>query len=344
MSGLFDRSLADLLNGSLIWLKKRRSAWRDGNLSDDEVRDKLCELLAAALKTTPLELSVRRREKFADLLREAKDNLLMFAASEAKIDTAQLRHARDLFRRMALTYLNGRPLAYVVGYTTFMGLEIICTDDVLIPRSDSEVLLERILDVLLTEGLSSEFYHGARILEIGTGSGCLALALQMERVRTAGARVESLVATDNSSRALSVAARNVEAHYAEHLVNLVETDIYPPTDVYGTFDLIFGNPPYIPTADLAGLDAEVREHEPLAALDGGTDGLAIIRRILAGLPRYLRPGGYILLEHGYDQREAIRALFEEWADPDGRFRLGDVKQYVDYAGNPRVIAARLRNR
>ncbi|NLZ55523.1 MAG: peptide chain release factor N(5)-glutamine methyltransferase [Clostridiaceae bacterium] len=344
MSGLFDRSLADLLNGSLAWLKRRRSAWRNGNLSDAEVRDKLFELLAGVLKTTTLELSVKRRVKFADLLGEAKGNLLMFADSEEKIDEAQLRYARNLFHRMALTYLSGRPLAYIVGYTVFMGLEIICTEDVLIPRSDSEVLLERILDVLLAEGLSSEFYRGARILEIGTGSACLALALQAERVRTAGARVATLVATDNSARALGVAARNVEAYYAEHLVDLVEADIYPPAEAHGIFDLIFSNPPYIPTADLAGLDAEVREHEPLAALDGGPDGLAIIRRILADLQRYLRPGGYLLLEHGYDQRESIRALFEEWADPDGKFRLGDIEQYADYAGNPRVISARLRSR
>jgi release factor glutamine methyltransferase len=212
------------------------------------------------------------------------------------------------------------PLAYLTGEREFWSLRLQVDRRVLVPRPETETLVEAALERLGA---------GARVADVGTGSGAIVIALAREL--TAGA----FFGVDRSAAALEVARANAAAHGVGERITFVEGDLLAPlAEVPDGFDAIVSNPPYIPTADLRGLQPEVRDHEPRAALDGGRDGLALIGRLVAEAPPLLRPGGWLLLEIGAGQADAVRGLLAR----DGRY--APAASRCDLAGIERVIAAR----
>jgi release factor glutamine methyltransferase len=221
---------------------------------------------------------------------------------------------RGRFEQAVAQRLGGAPLAYLVGTQEFYGHCFLVTPAVLVPRPDTEVLVDAALALL-------EGRQAARVLELGTGSGCIALALSL-------ARPDLLVlATDRSWPALQIARENQRRLGAR--MQLLAADWYAP--LAGSFDLIISNPPYIAVGDahLGGLS-----HEPQGALTGGQDGLQDLRRIVAGAPQQLAPEGRLLLEHGYDQGAAVRLLLRQSG-------FCGVRTLQDLAGHERVCVGRL---
>jgi release factor glutamine methyltransferase len=210
--------------------------------------------------------------------------------------------------------LQGKPTQYITGRQEFYGREFLVTPDVLIPRQETEVVVETALEI----------GHGARhILDAGTGSGALAVTLQFE--------THALVCgTDISAPALAVARENARRLGAP--VDFVQCDLM--SAIAGrSIDLIVSNPPYVPLSEREGLQREVRDHEPEAALFAGPTGFEIYERLVAEAERVLRPGGRMIMELGYNSRDRVLAMFGS--------RWQDVRVTPDLAGIPRALAARL---
>jgi release factor glutamine methyltransferase len=199
------------------------------------------------------------------------------------------------------------PVAYIVGAREFWGLPFEVTPDVLIPRPETELIVEEALE-LFPAG-----HAPAVIVDAGTGSGCLAVALALE---FAQARV---IATDISEAALAVARRNAAANGAGQRIDFRAGDLLAP--VTESADLIVSNPPYVASGDAPGLVPEVREHEPHVALFAGGDGLAVFEKLFPSAATRLRPGGRLIVEVGYDQDERVARI----ASRDG-WSLSHVRQ------------------
>ncbi len=212
------------------------------------------------------------------------------------------------------------PLAYVTGEREFWSLRLRVDPHVLVPRPETETLVEAALDRLRP---------GARVADVGTGSGAIVIAVAREL--GAGA----FLGTDRSAPALAVARANAAEHGLADRIEFREGDLLEPLCARpGSLDALVSNPPYIPTAEIEGLQAEVRDFEPRAALDGGPDGLALIGRIVAGAAPLLRHGGWLLLEIGAGQADRVRTLLQR----TGRFV--EISSRRDLGGIERVIAAR----
>lgn len=205
----------------------------------------------------------------------------------------------------------GYPLAYLVKEAYFYDLVFTVDERVLIPRPDTERLVEKAI-ALLPEG--------ARFIDFGTGSGCIAITILFHRPDVKG------VAVDLSPDALAVAKRNAERYGVSDRLMLIRSDMKEPLFVDGSFDLVISNPPYIPTADIAEYPSLV--HEPQGALDGGEDGMAFYRALLACHADRLKVGGGFLFEIGFDQGRAIRELAESAGYT--------VEVFKDYGKNDRV--------
>ena len=219
---------------------------------------------------------------------------------------------------MAAQRALGQPIAYLLERREFYGREFAVNADVLIPRPETETLIEAALARLTPR---------AAILDLGTGSGAIAVTLACQRPE---ARV---VATDASAAALRVARGNAERHHCEARIELVEGDWYAPVGDR-RFDLIASNPPYVAAGDPHLSRGDLR-FEPRGALsDGSADGLGSIRAIVAGAPAHLDPGGWLLLEHGYDQAAAVAGLLAQ-----AGFR--DLVSIPDLAGIPRVAGGKI---
>ena len=206
------------------------------------------------------------------------------------------------------------PLQYLMGECEFMGYDFYVDERVLIPRPETELLAERAIAAL------REHPHPVA-LDLCCGNGALAVSMALE---VPGAQVH---AADLSPDALAVTAKNAELLGAS--VTLHQGDLFAAVPEIA-FDVIVSNPPYIPSADCLTLQEEVRR-EPMMALDGGADGLNFYRRIASDAPKFLRPGGVLLLEVGFDQAEAVMALLADFAD---------VQAHEDYQHIPRMIEAR----
>ncbi len=222
------------------------------------------------------------------------------------------------FRKLLEGRRRGVPIAHLTGVKEFWSLPFRVGPSVLIPRPETEMLVERVL-ALTPTGRES-------ILDVGTGCGCIAVALARERPR---ARV---VASDVSARALAVARANAARHGAAG-IEFVRGSLLAPFRRRGDrFDVVVSNPPYIPRPEYEALEDEVRRHEPRRALLGGEDGLDLIRRLARQAPRVLSPGGYLVLEIGDGQRRgALDAFGAGWRE---------IETGWDLAGVPRVITAR----
>ena len=225
-------------------------------------------------------------------------------------------------RRLAQRHLDGEPVAYLIGEWEFHGLPIVVTPDVLIPRMDTEVLVDAALRVLVGRKMN------ARILDLCSGSGCIGCALAHE---LPAARV---VMVDISEEALAVSKENLRRNHQNRTICLKADALEKPPMGIGTFDLIVSNPPYVASMDILTLDSSVRDYEPLGALDGGEDGLMFYRAIVRHWTQILRPGGWLMFEVGEDQADAVMALMTEE-------KYTDVTALEDTAGIRRVVVGRI---
>ncbi|HEY9402940.1 MAG TPA: peptide chain release factor N(5)-glutamine methyltransferase [Pyrinomonadaceae bacterium] len=252
----------------------------------------------------------------------ARDHAFLIAHSDDELEP----HALALFRERTGRRAAGEPVQYITGRQEFYGLDFEVNPAVLIPRPETELLVEVALELLRERGTTTT----PLVCDVGTGSGCIPVALLHER---GGARACGL---DISPDALAVAARNSARHGVAERLTLLVSDCFDALDPRASvFDLITSNPPYIAESDLPHLQREVREHEPRVALTPGGDGLRVIRRLVAEAPRFLDAGGHLIFEIGYDQHEAVARL----VDPN-IWTLLDIRR--DLQGIPRVVALRRR--
>ena len=193
--------------------------------------------------------------------------------------------------------LRGEPVAYITGTWEFYGLPIITNSDVLIPRMDTEVLVEQAVELLMGKKMN------ARILDLCCGSGCITCALAHELPAS------RLMAIDISANALEVCRQNLSANRISSRVICMQTDVLsaPPLGI-GEFDMIVANPPYIPSSEINSLDPSVRDYEPVWALDGGEDGLKFYKGIIKYWKALLPVGGYLVFEVGEGQAEPVREM------------------------------------
>ena len=213
------------------------------------------------------------------------------------------------------------PLAQILGRQSFYGLDFFVNEDVLIPRADTECLVDLVLedyaDLAKQAGSSS-----LNILDLCTGSGCIGISVAKHLP------YQELLLVDLSEKALAVAKKNAEKHLGEN-VTLLQSDLL--TGVQGKkFSLLLSNPPYIVSRVIPGLEREVSEYEPKMALDGGEDGLVFYRRIAKEAKAVLLPGARLYLEIGYDQGESVKDIFQK----EG---YEAVEVFPDLSGNPRVL-------
>ncbi|WP_026668516.1 peptide chain release factor N(5)-glutamine methyltransferase [Butyrivibrio sp. AE3009] len=243
------------------------------------------------------------------------DHSTLFAHPDREVSDKELEAYRELLARRE----QREPVAYILGNWDFMGLTFRVNSDVLIPEQDSELLVEEAMRFC---------EDGMKVLDLCTGSGCIGLSLLRFTNYT------NLVATDISAKALDVARSNAESLGLSDRATFIETDLFPEIpDKDKRYDLILSNPPYIASSVIEGLAPEVRDYEPRLALDGDEDGLAFYRRIVQNAGDYLYSSGYLIMEIGYDQAEAVTGLMEA----DGRYH--DIEVIKDYGGNDRVIRA-----
>jgi release factor glutamine methyltransferase len=236
-----------------------------------------------------------------------RERVYLFVHPEHELAEVEwLHYGRYLHER-----LNGKPTQYITKRQEFYGREFRVTPDVLIPRPETE----HVVEIAKAKG-------AGRVLDVGTGSGALAVTLQLET----GAQVW---ATDISAGAAAVAAENARALGAT--VGIVVCDLMAAI-APDSIDLIVSNPPYVPLTQREGLQREVRDFEPHVALFGGETGFEIYERIVADAARVLRPGGWLVMELGFGSRDRVAAMLAGW---------DDVAVEPDLAGIPRVIAARL---
>ena len=237
-------------------------------------------------------------------------------------DSPDNRAAAGHYGRMIEKRAGRIPLQQILGSQEFMGLEFHVNEHTLIPRQDTETLVELVLE----EQKNVDF----EVLDLCTGSGCIAVSLAVK----GGYR--KVTAVDLSAEALKVAEKNVQVHNCRDRVGLFEGDLFQALDGQRkedrSFDIITSNPPYIPTAVINTLEPEVRDHEPRMALDGTADGLHFYRRIAVEAKPYLKENGVMYLEIGYDQGEAVSALLSE-----NGYR--QIRVCRDLAGNDRVVSA-----
>jgi len=229
--------------------------------------------------------------------------------------------ATRAFTELARRRQAGEPIAYLTGTREFYGRAFKVSPRVLIPRPETELLVRQAL---------ARAGSGARVLDLGTGSGAIAVSLACERADL------RITATDRDDQALAVARRNAQRLAAEAVaggrLQWRAGHWWAAVDAADAYDVVISNPPYVATGD-PHLDRGDLRHEPRAALAAGADGLEALREIVAGAPSHLRPGGWLLLEHGHEQGDAVRALLEA----AGFVETGTL---CDAAGLPRVTIAR----
>jgi len=250
----------------------------------------------------------------------SREELMIAATRKVSVDESD--RYEDLLRRR----LNREPLAYITGQQEFWSLGFLVSGDVLVPRPETETLVERALKHLA----AINNHEAPRILELGTGSGAIAVALASELPQA------EIVATEIAPAALQIARRNASRNGVSNAIRFLQGDLFTALDqeLEKDFDLILSNPPYIPRGEIAHLEAEVSRWEPRAALDGGVDGLDFYRRIIEEAPGYLRQGGAVAVEIGAAIGSLVLALFRN--NP----AYGDTRVYQDYSGRDRVVIAR----
>lgn len=245
------------------------------------------------------------------------DRIRLIVDSNVVLAAEQLQAVRELIQRRR----TGEPIAYILGRREFYGLEFRVDPRVLIPRPDTETLVE----VALRRTESRSLY--GRALDLCTGSGCVAIALSKARATW------QLLGTDTSQDALDAARHNAERLGTLHNLTLRHSDLFDQIEPM-QLDLITCNPPYIPAAEIATLAPDIRNFEPRLALDGGEDGLQIIRRIITQAKPFLNPGGILAMEVGAGQAAAVSALFAAAG-------YAAIERQRDYGGHERVVSGQI---
>lgn len=246
----------------------------------------------------------------------------LYVQYDKPLTREELARFREMVRRRA----RREPVAYITGEKEFWSLPLKTTPAVLIPRPETECLVEAALAFLSKD----EGTHGKKILDLGTGSGAIVLALAAERSH------DDFVAVDRSPSALAIARENARRHGIAGRIRFLGGDWFEPVG-RAVFDLIVSNPPYIRRKDLETLQPEIRQFEPLSALDGGPDGTDALAHIILTAPRYLRPSGCMLLEIGYDQNLLLEAAVRQAGCYD------ETAFIKDYGGHDRVLRLRKRS-
>lgn len=221
------------------------------------------------------------------------------------------------YQAMLARRLQQEPLQYIIGRVEFWSRDFQVTPDVLIPRQETEFVLERILSLVRRQGFDCR-----HILDMGTGSGVIADVLAAELDA-------SVVAVDSSAAALRVAVANINRHQLQDRVTFICSDLFAELGRQQQFDLIVSNPPYVAELEKNDLHPEVSEYEPALALFAGSDGLECYRRLIPESVDYLRPGGWLCLEIGAGQGQVIRKMLHESG-------FGEVAVHSDYADRPRL--------
>lgn len=225
----------------------------------------------------------------------------------------------DKFFKFIDMRCNKIPLQHITGKQEFMGLSFNVNEDVLIPRQDTELLVESVLNYLKQKMKGKK----VKVLDMCTGSGCIAISIKKL------AENVDVTAVDLSQKALKVAIDN--ANQLEAKVTFIESDLFE--NVSGKYDIIVSNPPYISKSDIETLMDEVKNHEPMMALDGDEDGLKFYKKISEKLNEYLSDGGMIFYEIGYDQGKTVPDILKQ-------YNFKDINVYKDLSGNDRVVIAR----
>ncbi len=236
----------------------------------------------------------------------------LFTWPDKKLETAQIQK----FLPPLTQRLQGHPIAHILGTREFWGLELLVTKDTLIPRPDTETVVEATLSLIQQNRQG----HAVDILDLGTGSGAIALALKSELPNS------SITAIDQSPAALTIAQQNANQHQLD--IQLQQSDWFSAIQDTQRFDYIVSNPPYIEENDPHLTQGDVR-FEPLSALTSGQDGLDDIRLITQQAWQQLNPQGWLLIEHGYHQAEAVAEIFKQ-------ARYSEIQLICDLSGNPRV--------
>ncbi|HJT66959.1 MAG TPA: peptide chain release factor N(5)-glutamine methyltransferase [Pyrinomonadaceae bacterium] len=246
-----------------------------------------------------------------------RDRTFLISHAEDRLDDRELRDFEAAITRRAA----GEPAQYITGVQDFYGRSFRVTPDVLIPRPETELLVEAALQVMQAN---------AGVCDVGTGSGCITVTLLCERpdVRAVG--------LDISEAALLIARENASNQSVEDRLELVVSDCFNGLDpTTQQFDLIVSNPPYVSANALPGLQREVRDYEPLVALSPGGDGLSVIRRLLSDAPDFLQRDGHLIMEIGFDQGAAVRQLVDE--------RVWTLREILpDLQGIPRIVVLQKR--
>ena len=245
----------------------------------------------------------------------------LYTQFDKPVAKPQLDELRGLVKRAG----GHEPVAYLIGKTEFYSLELNITSDCLIPRPETELLVQRAIEFLRTR-------HGTQfVCDLCTGSGCVAVAMARN---VPEARV---IATDISAAALEVAARNVDKHQLTERITLLQGDLFEPLvqplDVE-QFDLIACNPPYVSTVEYETLDKNVKDYEPRIALYAGDDGLDVYRRIIEKADQFLKPEAVLMLEIGYAQGNAVRELLEQ------NNAFAEIIIEKDFHDNDRIVTAK----
>lgn len=243
-----------------------------------------------------------------------KERLYLHLNMDVDLDDKQSEIFEDFFDQR----LNHRPIQYIVGNQEFMGLDFFVEEGVLIPRNDTEILVEEVLSYL-------EKIEKPTVMDIGTGSGAISVSIAKH---ADGCKVYSL---DVSDKALEIGAKNAESNKVKDRISFIKSDLFENVDIEEGVDVIVSNPPYIRREDMKTLERQVREYEPDLALDGGMDGLDFYRRIVGDSSSYIKTGGLIAFELGHDQARDVAKILKESGEYD---RINIVK---DLSGIERVV-------
>ncbi|MBC8481422.1 MAG: peptide chain release factor N(5)-glutamine methyltransferase [Planctomycetes bacterium] len=251
-----------------------------------------------------------------------KSRIELYTHFDMVVEKPQLDRLHQLVKRAG----EHEPVAYLVGKCEFYSLEIFVDSSCLIPRPETELLVEKAIDFLRRQGQQKPL-----VCDLCTGSGCVAAAIAKNHPSA------SIIATDISEKALVIAAKNIAHHKLNDRVELLCGDLFEPVIKHvdkDAFDLIVSNPPYVSAAEFQTLDRNVKDYEPQSALLAGEAGLDVYRKIAANIDGHLKVGGAVMLEIGYSQAEAVTKLLEAAA------AFGSIKVEKDFAGNDRLITAR----
>lgn len=249
-----------------------------------------------------------------------KERIFLYVHFDQPLDSEELAKFKECIKKRAMKM----PVAYITGVREFMGLDFKVTEATLIPRPDTEILVETAME-RLGKIAGNEAGTGKCFADLGTGSGaiCLSILNYMKEIEA--------VTVDISPKAIAVAKENAEKFAVSDRIEFLEGDFLKPLENKGKFTAILSNPPYIPKQDILGLESDVKDFEPIGALDGGIDGLDFYRQLLVKSANYIEDGGFLAIEIGINQSQAILEMAKR------NLMWGKVEVIKDLAGIDRCV-------